>query len=134
MNKKKSLPLKSKIVLVILGFSLFSFGGLLFTFIKSSKIDSEHVEITEITEKVQIDILSAVIRIDELYIYGDTSVLRNISNNFNNAEDYLSLIFTKIRSDKLRKTKSRSDDFFQKYIEVRDKIKILQKLTTKDMM
>ena len=88
MNKKKSLHVKSKVVLVVLGFSLFSFGGLLFTFIKSSKIDTEHVVITEITEKVQIDVLLAIIGVDEFYIYRDTSLIRNISNNFKNAEDH----------------------------------------------
>jgi len=134
MNKKKSLHVKSKVVLVVLGFSLFSFGGLLFAFIKSSKIDTEHVVITEINEKVQIDVLLAIIEVDEFYIYRDTSLIRNISNNFKNAEDHLSSINTNIRSDKLRKTKSRRDDFFRKLIEVRDKIIILERLTTRDMM
>jgi len=134
MNKKKSFHVKSKVVLVVLGFGLFSFGGLLFTFIKSSKIDTEHVVITEITEKVQIDVLLAILGVDEFYIYRDTSLIRNISNNFKNAEDHLSSINTKIRSDKLRKTKSKRDDFFRKLIEVRDKIIILERLTTRDMM
>ena len=134
MNKKKSLQIKSKVILVVLGFSLFSFGGLLFTFIKSSRMDIEHIEITEIIEKVQIDVLLTRIAMDEFYLYGDTSFVSNISNNFKNAEDHLSSINTKTRSHKLRKTKSIRDDFIRKLIEIRDQIKILERLTTKDML
>ena len=134
MNKKKSLHIKSKVILVVLGFSLFSFGGLLFTFIKSSRIDIEHVEITEITEKVQIDILLTTIAMDEFYIYGDTSFVSNISINFKDAEDHLSLINTIIRSHKQKNIKSSRDDFIRKLIEIRDQIKILEGLTTRDKL
>jgi len=134
MNKKKSLHIKSRVILVVLGFSLFSFGGLLFTFIKSSRMDIEHVEVTEITEKVQIDVLLATIGVDEFYLYKDTSLVMNISNNFKNAEDHLSSISTKLRTHKLRKNRNNSDDFILKLIEIRDKIKILEGLTTKDML
>jgi len=134
MNKKKSIHTKSKIILVVLGFSLFSFGSLLFTFIKSSRMDIEHVEITEITEKVQIDVLLATIGVDEFYLYGDTSLIRDISDNFKNAEDHLSSINTKIRSPKLRNTKSIRDDFIGKLFEIKDQIKILERLTTKDIL
>jgi len=131
---KKSLQIKSKVVLVVLGFSLLLFGGLLFTFIKSSRMDIEHVEITEITEKIQIDVLLAIIGVDEFYLSGDTSLARNISDNFKNAEDHLSSIRTKIRSPKLKNTKSVRDDFVGELFEIKDQIKILERLTTKDML
>lgn len=130
---KTSHKAKKKVILVVLGFSLFLFGGLPYTFIKSTRMDTEHVEITEITEKVQIDVLLATIGMDEFYLYGDTSLVKNIYKNFKNAEDHLSSINTKIRSHKLRKSKSSSDDFIRKLNEVRANIKILDRVTTKDI-
>ena len=97
-------------------------------------MDIEHVEITEITEKVQIDVLLSTIAMDEFYIYGDTSFVNNISNYFKNAEDHLSLINTKIRSHELRNLNSSRDDLISKLIEIRDQIKILERLTTKDKL
>jgi len=82
----------------------------------------EHVEITEITEKVQIDVLLTTIAMDEFYIYGDTMFISNISDNFENAEDHLSSIYSKIRSQKQNSIKSSRDDFMRKFIEIRDQI------------
>jgi len=134
MHKKKSFHIKSKVIQVVIGFSLFLFGGLLFTFIKSSKMDIEQVEITEITEKVQIDVILTTIAMDEFYLYGDTSFVSNISNSFENAEDHLSLISAKIRSHKLSNIKSNGNDFIRKLNEIRDQVKILESLTTKDKL
>ena len=134
MHKKKSFYIKSKVVLVVIGFSLFLFGGLLFTFIKSSKMDIEHVEITEITEKVQIDVLLTTIAMDEFYLYGDTSFVGNISNSFKNAEDHLSSISAKIRSHNLSNINSNRNDFIRKLNEIRDQVIILESLTTKDKL
>jgi len=134
MNKKKRLHIKSKVILVVLGFSLLSFGGLLFTFIKSSRIDIEHVELTEIAEKVQIDVLLTTIAMDEFYLYGDSSFESNISHNFKNAEDHLSSINAIIRSHNRKNIKSSRDNFIRIIIEIRDQIKILEGLTTKEKL
>ena len=134
MNKKKILHSKNKVFLVLLGFSLISFGGLLFTFIKSSKMDAEHVKIKELAKNVQEEVLLARIEMEEFFIYGDTSLVRNISVTFKNAEDHLSSINTKIRNHKLRNIKSSRNDFIRKLIEVKNKIEILEKLTIEDML
>ena len=134
MNKKKSLHSKNKVFLILLGFSLISFGGLLFTFIKSSKMDAEHVKIKELAKNVQEEVLLARIEMEKFFIYGDTSLVRNISVTFKNAEDHLSSINTKIRNHKLRNIKSSRNDFIRKLIEVKNKIEILEKLTIEDML
>ena len=134
MNRKINLRTKSKVILVVLGFSLFAFGSLLFTFIKSSRIDIEHVELTEIAEKVQIDVLLTTIAMDEFYLYGDSSFESNISHNFKNAEDHLSSINAIIRSHNRKNIKSSRDNFIRIIIEIRDQIKILEGLTTKEKL
>ena len=134
MNKKKILHSKNKVFLVLLGFSLISFGGLLFTFIKSSKMDAEHVKIKELVKNVQEEVLLSRIEMEKFFIYGDTSLIRNISVTFKNAEDHLSSINTKIRNHKLRNIKSSRNDFIRKLIEVKNKIEILEKLTIEDML
>jgi len=97
-------------------------------------MDVEHVEITEITEKVQIDVLLSTIALDEFYLYGDTLFVSNISSNFKNAEDHLSSINTKIRSHNHRKNSRSRDKFIQKLIEIRDQIENLESLTTREML
>lgn len=66
MPIKKDFFIKQKIVVVLLLFSFFAFAGIIYTFQTSANLDAQHIQLVESSEKVEIEVFSARIKLDEL--------------------------------------------------------------------
>lgn len=64
MSIRKNHLIKQKIVIVLVLFSLFSFGGIIYTFHFSTSLDKEHIELVEKSEKIEISFLDSRINLD----------------------------------------------------------------------
>ncbi|MFA8435892.1 MAG: sensor histidine kinase [Marinifilaceae bacterium] len=128
MKITKGLHIKGKMMLVLLFFSLFAFGSLVFTFIKSSRIDRENVQIIEVGEKVKIDVLQARIILDEYKLERDTTLYPEIFANFTLARKNIESLEQMIHLA----DKKVVDDLHQRLIknvsQILDKINTLENL------
>ena len=73
MGLKKDFFIKQKIVIVLLLFSFVAFAGIIYTFRTSSNLDAEHIQLVESSEKIEIEVFNARIKLNE-FLSGDTSI------------------------------------------------------------
>lgn len=73
MRIKRDFFIKQKIVIVLLLFSFFAFAGIIYTFKTSANLDVQHINLVESSEKVEIEVFNARIKLDE-YLIGDKSI------------------------------------------------------------
>ncbi|VAW21687.1 hypothetical protein MNBD_BACTEROID01-2455 [hydrothermal vent metagenome] len=105
MNFKTIIFLKSKVVIVVLIFCVLAFGGIIFTFIRSLKLDREHVSLVEFSKNIEIEVFHSRIKLDDYFLVNDTSVNAEVLRHLQKAEDLASSINsfdeTKIRDKKI---------------------------------
>nr|WP_320119734.1 histidine kinase [uncultured Marinifilum sp.] len=64
MSISKNFIIKQKIISVLVLFSFFSFGGIIYTFHFSACLDKAHIKLVEKSEKIEIKVLDARINLD----------------------------------------------------------------------
>jgi len=89
MSIKRNIRIKQKIAGILIIFSLFSFGGILYTFSSSAKLDKSHVKLVENSEKIEIEVFNVRIYLnDKFEADGESnSDLRN--SGLDNANAYI---------------------------------------------
>jgi len=90
MATKKSLLIKQKVISVLLLFSFFAFGGIIYTFRTSSQIDARHIKLVEYSEKVEIEVFNGRIKMDDFLMGRDSLSFMGIAKSFDQADTYLS--------------------------------------------
>ena len=89
MITKKSFLIKQKVISVLLLFSIFAFGGIIYTFRTSSIIDARHIKLVEYSEKVEIEVFNGRVEMDNYLMQRDSSSFNGIAERFNEADSYL---------------------------------------------
>ncbi len=115
---KKSFFIKQKIILVLLLFSFFAFGGIIYTFRTSTVLDSQHVRLVEFSEKVEIHVFNGRIKMDELLHGNKTVTDSSVLESFVRANKYISDIEQIIlKSEKIKL--NRENHFLHQLTELR---------------
>jgi len=127
MVTKKSFLIKQKVISVLLLFSIFAFGGIIYTFRTSSIIDARHIKLVEYSEKVEVEVFNGRIEMDNFLMQRDSISLEGIAKSFNEADSFL------IRLEEiLSKTKSSAPEsnklFEQKLFETKASVAHLDQL------
>jgi len=127
MVTKKSFLIKQKVISVLLLFSVFAFGGIIYTFRTSSIIDARHIKLVEYSEKVEVEVFNGRIEMDNFLMQRDSISLEGIAKSFNEADSFL------IRLEEiLSKTKSSAPEsnklFEQKLFETKASVAHLDQL------
>ncbi len=121
MNFKTIIFLKSKVVIVVLIFCMLAFGGIIFTFIRSLKLDREHVLLVEFSKNIEIEVFHSRIKLDDYFLVNDTSVNAEVLGYLQKAKDLVSSINsfdeTKIRDEKATRNFSASLNDIKVHIE-----------------
>jgi len=89
MLTKKSFLIKQKVISVLLLFSIFAFGGIIYTFRTSSIIDARHIKLVEYSEKVEVEVFNGRIEMDNFIMQRDSLSFNGIAKSFNEADSYL---------------------------------------------
>ncbi|MFT5749995.1 MAG: signal transduction histidine kinase, partial [Ancylomarina sp.] len=89
MLTKKSFLIKQKVISVLLLFSIFAFGGIMYTFRTSSIIDARHIKLVEYSEKVETEVYNGRIEMDNFLMQRDSLSFNGIAASFNEADTYL---------------------------------------------
>jgi len=89
MVTKKSFLIKQKVISVLLLFSVFAFGGIIYTFRTSSIIDARHIKLVEYSEKVEVEVFNGRIEMDNFLMQRDSLSFNGIAKSFNEADSYL---------------------------------------------
>jgi signal transduction histidine kinase len=92
MKKKKSFFIKQKVIFVLLLFSFFAFGGIIYTFRASTVLDSQHIQLVEFSEKVEIEVFNGRIKMEELLNGNETVTESSVIESFARADKYISNI------------------------------------------
>lgn len=127
MFTKKSFLIKQKVISVLLLFSIFAFGGIIYTFRTSSIIDARHIKLVEYSEKVEVEVFNGRIEMDNFLMQRDSLSLDGIAKSFNEADSYLIRL-----ADIVAETKHTIPDsnelFEQKLFEIKASVKRLDQL------
>ncbi|MDE5422469.1 sensor histidine kinase [Ancylomarina sp. DW003] len=127
MFTKKSFLIKQKVISVLLLFSIFAFGGIIYTFRASSIIDARHIKLVEYSEKVEIEVFNGRIEMDNFLMQRDSLSFNGISKSFNEADSYL--IKLAGIAEETKYTIPESNQMFgQKLMETKASVKRLDQL------
>jgi len=89
MSIKRNIRIKQKIVAILIIFSLFSFGGILYTFSSSAKLDKSHVKLVENSEKIEIEVFNVRIYLSDK-LETDSTTNSDLKNSgLDNANRYI---------------------------------------------
>ena len=89
MSIKRNIRIKQKIVGILIIFSLFSFGGIIYTFRSSANLDKSHVKLVENSEKIEIEVFNVRIKLDEYLEVEGYSDSEHKSFGLDNANRYI---------------------------------------------
>lgn len=78
MSIRKNFIIKQKIISVLVLFSFFSFGGIIYTFHFSASLDKAHIKLVEKSEKIEIKVLDARINLDN---YLQTNIKESLDSS-----------------------------------------------------
>ena len=90
MNVKIKLLFKYKVILVLLIIAILVFGGIIFTSVRSLKLDKKHLGILEDSKNLDLEISHSRIYLDDYYLLFDTLKRAKVISSFEKAEDYIS--------------------------------------------
>jgi len=89
MSIKRNIRIKQKIAGILIIFSLFSFGGILYTFSSSAKLDKSHVKLVENSEKIEIEIFNVRIYLNDKFEADGESNSHLRNSGLDNANAYI---------------------------------------------
>ena len=118
MLTKKSFLIKQKVISVLLIFSIFAFGGIIYTFRTSSIIDARHIKLVEYSEKVEVEVFNGRIEMDNFLMQRDSLSLNGIAKSFNEADSYLNRL-EEILSENKNAAPESNEQFEQKLSETK---------------
>lgn len=127
MVTKKSFLIKRKVILVLLLFSIFAFGGIIYTFQTSSIIDARHIKLVEYSEKVEIEVFNGRIEMDNFLMERDSLSFKGIAKSFEKADSYLNRL-ANIASETKRAIPESSSLFEKKLFETKASVSHLDQL------
>lgn len=127
MLTKKSFLIKRKVISVLLLFSVFAFGGIIYTFLTSSILDARHIKLVEYSEKVEVEVFNGRIEMDNFLMQRDSLSFSGIAASFNEADSYLIRLADIVAETK--HTIPESNELFeQKLFEIKASVKHLDQL------
>ncbi len=127
MLTKKSFLIKQKVISVLLLFSVFAFGGIIYTFWTSSIIDARHIKLVEYSEKVEVEVFNGRIEMDNFLMQRDSLSFNGIAESFNEADSYL-IKLADIVAETKHTIPDSSELFEQKLLETKASVKRLDEL------
>ncbi|WP_372642834.1 sensor histidine kinase [Ancylomarina sp.] len=127
MLTKKNFLIKQKVISVLLLFSIFAFGGIIYTFRTSSVIDTRHINLVEYSEKVEVEVFNGRIEMDNFVMQRDSLSFNGISKSFNEADSYLNRI-GEILSESKSAVPESYELFEQKLLETKASVAHLDQL------
>ncbi len=127
MLTKKSFLIKQKVISVLLLFSVFAFGGIIYTFWTSSIIDARHIKLVEYSEKVEVEVFNGRIEMDNFLMQRDSLSFNGIAASFNEADSYL-IKLADIVAETKHTIPDSSELFEQKLLETKASVKRLDQL------
>ncbi len=83
------LKIQRKILLVIVSFTIIACAGLIYSAIKSLKLDDDHLALIEKSKNLDIEISHSRIFLDDYFLFNDTLKKNSILNSFKKAEGYI---------------------------------------------
>lgn len=127
MLTKKSFRIKQKVISVLLLFSIFAFGGIIYTFRTSSIIDARHIKLVEYSEQVEVEVFNGRIEMDNFLMQRDSMSLDGIAKSFNEADLYL-IRLEEILSETKNAVPESTELFQQKLFETKASVAHLDQL------
>jgi len=127
MVTKKSFLIKQKVISVLLLFSIFAFGGIIYTFRISSIIDARHIKLVEYSEKVEVEVFNGRIEMDNFIMQRDSLSFNGIAKSFNEADSYLNRL-EEIISETKKSAPESNKLFEQKLFETKVSVAHLDQL------
>ncbi|MBL4560162.1 MAG: hypothetical protein COC06_00335 [Bacteroidales bacterium] len=118
MKIKKSFFIKQKVIFVLLLFSFFAFGGIIYTFRTSAVLDSKHIQLIEFSEKVEIEVFNGRIKMEELLSGNKTINDSSVYESFARADKYI-VDIEQIISDSKTIKLERENSFLYQLAELR---------------
>ncbi|MBN2596115.1 MAG: hypothetical protein JXR82_04940 [Marinifilaceae bacterium] len=118
MKIKKSFFIKQKVIFILLLFSLFAFGGIIYTFRNSAVLDSQHIRLVEFSEKVVNEVFDGRIKMDEFLSGNKTITDGSVFESFVRADKYISDI-EQIISDSKKIKLDKENHFLYQLAELR---------------
>jgi signal transduction histidine kinase len=127
MLTKKSFLIKQKVISILLLFSIFAFGGIIYTFRTSSIIDARHIKLVEYSEKVEVEVFNGRIEMDNFLMQRDSLSLDGIAKSFNEADSYLNRL-EEILSENKNAAPESNEQFEKKLSETKASVAYLDQL------
>ncbi|TKG97155.1 hypothetical protein EYV94_01640 [Puteibacter caeruleilacunae] len=116
MGLKRRFYIKQKIISVLVVFSIIAFGGIMYISDRSGNQDNRYVELVELSEKVEIEVFSGRIIIDELTHSVDKKSETKIYESFNDTRRYIGDI-KKLREESA-KINSEKEELLDRQLEL----------------
>ena len=127
MLTKKSFLIKRKVISVLLLFSIFAFGGIIYTFRTSSIIDARHIKLVEYSEKVEVEVYNGRIEMDNFLMEKDSLSFNGIARSFHEADTYLNRLA--VIATETKNSVPKSNQAFEKMLsETKASVKYLDQL------
>jgi len=127
MKTKKSFLIKQKVISVLLLFSFFAFGGIIYTFRSSSIIDARHIKLVEYSEQVEVEVFNGRIKMDDFLMGRDSLSYKGIAESFYQADTFLTRL-TEMASETKRTAPESNQIFEQKLSETEASVARLDRL------
>lgn len=83
------LKIQRKILLVIVSFTIVACAGLIYSAVKSLKLDDEHLALIEKSKNLDIEISHSRIFLDDYFLFNDTLKKNSTLDSFKKAEGYI---------------------------------------------
>ena len=91
---------KSKVVIVLVVFTILTFSGIIFTSVRSLKLDKEHLALLEYSKNIDIEVSHSRIHLDDYFLFIDTLKRAEVLKSLEKTEDYISSLETLIKNKK----------------------------------
>lgn len=89
--KVKSL-LKNRMILIIMLMIIPAFSGIIYTSIRSLKLDKEHLVIMENSKKIDVEVAHGRVYLDDYYLLSDTLKRSEVIKSFEKIGEYVSFL------------------------------------------
>lgn len=107
MNLKIKLLFKYKVILILLTIAILAFGGIIFTSVRSLKLDRDHLILLENSKNLDIEVSHSRIYLDDYYLLFDTLKRTEVIGSLERAEEYISILGSLLSEKKRIKDKSK---------------------------
>lgn len=85
---------KSKVVIILLLFTALTFSGIIFTSVRSLKLDREHLALLEYSKNIDIEVSHSRIYLDDYFLFVDTLKRTEVLKSLETTGKYISALNT----------------------------------------